>query len=53
MPFEPKYTITNKIVNNLTKIAAGREVIEQAKLIPDLRGQGGVSISVVATHLSR
>jgi Fic family protein len=34
MPFEPKYTITNKIVNNLTRIASGREIIEQAKLIP-------------------
>ena len=34
MPFKPKYTITNKIVNNLTEIAAGREIIEQAKLIP-------------------
>gem|GEM_PF-1849774 len=34
MPSEPKYTITNKIVNNLTEIARGREIIEQAKLIP-------------------
>jgi Fic family protein len=34
MPFKPNYKITNKILNNLTKIAAGREVIEQAKLIP-------------------
>jgi len=34
MPFELKYKITNKTLNNLTRIAAGREVIEQAKLIP-------------------
>ncbi len=34
MPFKPNYKITNKILNNLTRIAAGREVIEQAKLIP-------------------
>jgi Fic family protein len=34
MPFEPKYKITNKILNNISRIMAGREVIEQAKLIP-------------------
>ena len=34
MPFNLKYTINNKIFNNLTAIAAGREVIEQACLSP-------------------
>jgi Fic family protein len=34
MPFEPKYKITDKILNNISRIMAGREVIEQAKLIP-------------------
>ncbi len=34
MPFEPKYKITNKILNNISRIMAGREVIEQSKLIP-------------------
>ena len=34
MSFKPKYTITNEILNNLTEIARGREIIEQAKLIP-------------------
>ncbi len=34
MPFESKYKITNKILNNISRIMAGREVIEQAKLIP-------------------
>lgn len=34
MPFKPKYTITDKILNNLTLIAAAREVIEQASLVP-------------------
>ncbi|MDP8233694.1 MAG: Fic family protein [Candidatus Saelkia tenebricola] len=34
MSFEPKYKITNKILNNISRIMAGREVIEQAKLIP-------------------
>jgi len=34
MPFEPKYTITDKILNNISQIMAGKEVIEHAKLIP-------------------
>jgi len=34
MPFKPKYKITDKILNNISRIVAGREVIEQAKLIP-------------------
>jgi len=34
MSFSPKYTITDKILNNLTAIASAREVIEQAHLTP-------------------
>ncbi len=34
MLFNPKYTITEKILNNLTAIVAAREVIEQAHLVP-------------------
>ena len=34
MPFNPKYTITGKILNNLTTITSAREVIEQAYLVP-------------------
>ncbi len=34
MPFKPKYTITDKILNNLTLIALAREIIEQAYLVP-------------------
>ena len=34
MPFNPKYTITEKILNNLTAITAAWEVIEQAHLVP-------------------
>ena len=34
MSFKPKYTIINKILNNVSQIMSGREVIEQAKLIP-------------------
>lgn len=34
MPFNPKYTITDKILNNLTLITSAREVIEQSHLVP-------------------
>jgi len=34
MSFTPKYKITNKILNNVSLIMAGREVIEQSRLIP-------------------
>jgi Fic family protein len=34
MPFNQKYTITGKILSNLTAIVAAREVIEQAHLVP-------------------
>lgn len=34
MPFRSKYKITNKILNNISRIMTGREVVEQSKLIP-------------------
>ncbi len=34
MPFEPKVTITEKILNNLTIIVSALEIIEQSYLIP-------------------
>jgi len=34
MSFDPKYKITEKILNNLTAITAAREIIEQAHLVP-------------------
>ncbi len=34
MSFNPKYIITEKILNNLTAITAAREIIEQAHLVP-------------------
>lgn len=34
MLFNPKYAISEKILNNLTAITSAREVIEQAYLIP-------------------
>jgi Fic family protein len=34
MPFKPKYTITDKILNNLTLIVSADEFIEQSHLVP-------------------
>ncbi|MBU4488568.1 MAG: Fic family protein, partial [Candidatus Omnitrophica bacterium] len=34
MPFIPKYKITDKLLNNISRIMAEREVIEHSKLIP-------------------
>lgn len=34
MAFKPIFTITDKILNNLTLIASAREVIEQSRLVP-------------------
>lgn len=34
MPFNPEYTIIDKILNNLTDITSAQEVIEQTHLTP-------------------
>lgn len=34
MAFNPRYTITDKILNNISQIMVGREVIEHSRLIP-------------------
>lgn len=34
MIFRPKYTITNKILNNISEITAGKGIIEQSNIIP-------------------
>jgi len=34
MKFKPNYSITDKILNNISQIMAGREIIESSKLIP-------------------
>lgn len=34
MPFITKYTITDKILNSISQITAGREIIEHSRLIP-------------------
>jgi hypothetical protein len=36
MAFNPKYTITEKILNNLTAIASAKEYIEKVCLSPEL-----------------
>jgi Fic family protein len=33
MPFKPTYTITSRILNNISQIMAGREIIEHSKII--------------------
>ena len=56
MPFIPKYTITDKILNNLTTITSAREVIEQAYLVPKweakLRRQALLRSAHASTALS-
>lgn len=39
MSCNPKYTITDKILNNLTAIASAREMIEQTHLAPKLKAE--------------
>jgi len=39
MNFKPNYTITDKILNNLTTITSAREVIERACLSPELEAK--------------
>jgi len=34
MPFIPRYIISDKILNNISKIMSGRETIERSRLIP-------------------
>lgn len=34
MPFKPKYSITDRILNNISLITGGREAIERSRLIP-------------------
>jgi len=34
MIYKPQYTITDKILNNISQIMAGREIIEHSRLIP-------------------
>lgn len=53
--FNPKYTISDKILNHLTKIAVGREVIERARLVPkwelSLRKEALVQAAYSSTHI--
>ena len=37
--YQPKYTITNRILANIGKIEAAKEVIENAPLVPSFEKQ--------------
>ena len=52
MSFNPKYTITDKILNNLTTIASAREVIEQAYLVPKWEAKLRRQALLLNTHSS-
>ena len=52
MPFNPKYTSTDKILNNLTEIASAREAIERACLSPELEAKLRRRALLHSTHVS-
>ncbi len=52
MVFNPKYTITEKILNNLTAITAAREVIEQAHLVPKWEAKLRRQVLLRSAHAS-
>ncbi|MEA3560367.1 MAG: Fic family protein [Candidatus Omnitrophota bacterium] len=52
MAFKPKYTITDEILNNLTAIASAREIIEQARLIPQWEAKLRRQAMLHSTHSS-
>ncbi len=53
--FKPKYTISDKIVRQLTEIAVGRDIIERAKLVPkwelSLRKEALIHAAHSSTHI--
>lgn len=48
--YTPKYTITNKILNNIGKIEAAKEVIENAPLVPSFEKQFQSDAMVRTVH---
>ena len=52
MPFNPKYTITDKILNNLTAVAAAQDVIKQACLSPELEAKLRQRVLLRSAHAS-
>lgn len=52
MSFKPKYTITEKILNNLTSITSAREIIEQAHLVPKWEAKLRRQALLHSTHSS-
>ena len=53
--FKPKYTISDKVIRQLTEIAVGRDVIERAKLVPkwelSLRKDALIHAAHSSTHI--
>jgi Fic family protein len=53
--FKPNYTITDKILNHLTEIAAAREIIDTARLVPkweiSLRREALIHAVHSSTHI--
>lgn len=52
MAFKPKYTITEKILNNLTFIASAREIVEQAHRVPKWEASLRRQAKIRNTHSS-
>ncbi|OGC22318.1 hypothetical protein A2291_04830 [candidate division WOR-1 bacterium RIFOXYB2_FULL_42_35] len=52
MTFEPKYTITDKTLNNLTLITSAREVIEQSSIVPKWEAKLRRQALLTNTHSS-
>lgn len=52
MPFKPKYTITEKILNNLIAITSAREIMEQAHLVPKWEAKLRRQALLHSTHSS-
>lgn len=50
--FKPKFTITEKIVNNLTLIASSREFIEQSYLLPKMEAMLRIQAKLRNAHAS-
>lgn len=53
MPFNPKYTVTDKMRNNITKITSAREVIERTCLSPELNVVGTQLADLAAYPVAR
>jgi len=50
--FKPKYTISDKIIRQLTEIAVSMDIIERAQLVPELEVSLRKEALIHATHSS-